>query len=125
MGAQETVVDSLHVFIAIFAHKGLAAYALGSSVVDSGASQRRFWTIVAAFTLATPLGILLGRVVAGESDGNVAAGLSALASGLAPLQPDARPIPIVLLHCHASGCRLAVVYTSVVCQHRHTVLRHH
>ncbi len=35
MGAQTNIVDSVHIFIAIAAHKGLAAYALGSSVVDS------------------------------------------------------------------------------------------
>lgn len=35
MGAQAKIVDSVHIFIAIAAHKGLAAYALGSSVVDS------------------------------------------------------------------------------------------
>ena len=35
MGAQANIVDSVHIFIAIAAHKGLAAYALGSSVVDS------------------------------------------------------------------------------------------
>ena len=35
MGAQSNIVDSVHIFIAIAAHKGLAAYALGSSVVDS------------------------------------------------------------------------------------------
>ena len=37
MGAQVNIVDSVHIFIAIAAHKGLAAYALGSSVVDSQA----------------------------------------------------------------------------------------
>ena len=37
MGAQETIKDTLDIFIAIVAHKGLAAYALGSSIVDSGA----------------------------------------------------------------------------------------
>ena len=36
MGAQETIKDTLDIFIAIVAHKGLAAYALGSSIVDSG-----------------------------------------------------------------------------------------
>jgi hypothetical protein len=35
MGAQETLTNSLHIFIAIVSHKGLAAYALGSSIVDS------------------------------------------------------------------------------------------
>lgn len=38
MGAQANIVDSVHIFIAIAAHKGLAAYALGSSVVDSQVS---------------------------------------------------------------------------------------
>ncbi len=45
MGAQTNIVDSVHIFIAIAAHKGLAAYALGSSVVDSqvcGVSIYRF-----------------------------------------------------------------------------------
>jgi zinc transporter 1/2/3 len=37
MGAQQTISNSLHIFIAIVSHKGLAAYALGSSIVDSGA----------------------------------------------------------------------------------------
>lgn len=41
MGAQENIVDSVHIFIAIAAHKGLAAYALGSSVVDSQARRHR------------------------------------------------------------------------------------
>ena len=36
MGAQESIKDTLDIFIAIVAHKGLAAYALGSSIVDSG-----------------------------------------------------------------------------------------
>jgi len=35
MGAQSTVSNSFHIFIAIVSHKGLAAYALGSSVVDA------------------------------------------------------------------------------------------
>jgi hypothetical protein len=47
MGAQVNIVDSVHIFIAIAAHKGLAAYALGSSVVDSQARPRarapRLW----------------------------------------------------------------------------------
>ena len=35
MGAQETLGNTLQIFIAIVSHKGLAAYALGSSIVDS------------------------------------------------------------------------------------------
>ena len=81
MGAQASVVDTLHIFIAIVAHKGLAAYALGSSIVDSGASRVRFWVVIAIFALATPAGIGLGRVVASVSESGPAAALSALASG--------------------------------------------
>ena len=90
MGAQSTIVDTLHIFIAIIAHKGLAAYALGSSVVDSGATPRRYWTVIAAFALATPVGISLGRVVASFSSSSAAASLSALASGtvVQPPAPD-------------------------------------
>ncbi len=81
MGAQASVVDTVHIFIAIVAHKGLAAYALGSSIVDSGASRVRFWVVIAIFALATPAGIGLGRVVASVSESGPAAALSALASG--------------------------------------------
>ena len=41
MGAQANIVDSVHIFIAIAAHKGLAAYALGSSVVDSQVLEKQ------------------------------------------------------------------------------------
>ena len=43
MGAQANIVDSVHIFIAIAAHKGLAAYALGSSIVDSQVGAARLF----------------------------------------------------------------------------------
>ncbi|KAK9904991.1 hypothetical protein WJX75_007293 [Coccomyxa subellipsoidea] len=81
MGAQANIVDSVHIFIAIAAHKGLAAYALGSSVVDSQASMRKFWTVIGSFASATPVGILLGVVLSSVSNSDAAASVSALASG--------------------------------------------
>eukprot|EP00887_Chlorella_sp_A99_P008196 scaffold12.g8196.t1 len=81
MGAQETVSNSLHIFIAIVSHKGLAAYALGSSIVDSEASSRRFWSVVLPFTLASPVGIFLGYIISDLAKGTGAAAISALASG--------------------------------------------
>lgn len=97
MGAQGTIVDTLHIFIAIMAHKGLAAYALGSSIVDSGASRMRFWVVIGIFAMATPVGIALGRIVASESDSAAAAALSALASGTPlPLPPSPDPRACVL-----------------------------
>ena len=84
MGAQDNVVDTAHIFIAIAAHKGLAAYALGSSLVDSRATGARFWSVIATFAWATPVGIGLGMLLASVATGHVASGVSALASGEAP-----------------------------------------
>ena len=84
MGAQKDTVDSLHIFIAIMAHKGLAAYALGSSILESGASKTRFWIVIGIFAAATPVGIGFGRLVADLAEGGPAAALSALASGRIP-----------------------------------------
>ncbi|CAK0783445.1 hypothetical protein CVIRNUC_006644 [Coccomyxa viridis] len=81
MGAQANIVDSVHIFIAIAAHKGLAAYALGSSIVDSQASMRKYWTVIGFFASATPVGILLGVLLSSVSNSDAAAAVSALASG--------------------------------------------
>eukprot|EP00884_Botryococcus_braunii_P014254 jgi/Botrbrau1/2282/Bobra.101_2s0105.1 len=64
-GAQINILDTLHIFIAIVAHKGLAAYALGSSVVDSRADKRKFWIVIACFSAATPVGIFVGYMLQG------------------------------------------------------------
>lgn len=81
MGAQPTISNSLHIFIAIVSHKGLAAYALGSSIVDSEASMRRFWSVVLPFTFASPIGIFIGYIASDVAKGLGAACISALASG--------------------------------------------
>ena len=81
LGAQKTIKDSEDIMIAIVAHKGLAAYALGSSVIDSKVSSRKFWTVVGLFSVATPVGIFFGYILTEVSSGSSAAALSALASG--------------------------------------------
>lgn len=81
LGAQETITNSMHIFIAIVSHKGLAAYALGSSLVESRVDMEKFWKVVVPFTLASPIGILLGYFLSGIAQGLGAAALSALASG--------------------------------------------
>ncbi|GAB4816508.1 hypothetical protein N2152v2_003554 [Parachlorella kessleri] len=81
MGAQETLTNSLHIFIAIVSHKGLAAYALGSSIVDSQVSMQQFWSVVLPFTFASPVGIFIGYIISDLATGAGAAGISALASG--------------------------------------------
>ncbi|KAL4853724.1 putative serine/threonine protein phosphatase 2A regulatory subunit B''gamma [Chlorella vulgaris] len=81
MGAQATIGNSFHIFIAIVSHKGLAAYALGSSIVDSQASMQSFWSVVLPFTFASPVGIFIGYVISDIAKGIGAASISALASG--------------------------------------------
>lgn len=81
LGSQGTLKDAQDIMIAIVAHKGLAAYALGSSVIDSKVSSSKFWTVIGLFSMATPVGIFLGYGLAEVSSSAGAASLSALASG--------------------------------------------
>ncbi|KAK9804925.1 hypothetical protein WJX72_012234 [[Myrmecia] bisecta] len=81
LGAQASIAQSLHIFIAILAHKGLAAYALGSSIVDSKADTRKYWTVIAVFALATPVGIFIGYILHSVTNNDFASAISALASG--------------------------------------------
>lgn len=81
LGAQQNIGNTLHIFIAIQAHKGLAAYALGSSIVDSAADTRQFWSVICMFSFATPVGIGLGYVLSNVAASNGAAAISSLASG--------------------------------------------
>ena len=81
LGAQQTLRDTEDIMLAIAAHKGLAAYALGASVVESGASAARFWTVAGLFAGATPVGIFIGLAVSDIGTGAVGAAMSALASG--------------------------------------------
>jgi len=81
LGAQQTLRDTEDIMLAIAAHKGLAAYALGASVVESGASAARFWTVAGLFAGATPVGIFVGLLFSEIGSGSVGAAMSALASG--------------------------------------------
>lgn len=82
LGAQRTMRESEDIMIAIAAHKGLAAYALGASVMQSGASPARFWSVIGTFAAATPMGILVGFAFSEFSSGSGGAYMSALASGV-------------------------------------------
>ena len=46
LGAARDMVHSAHIFVAIQAHKGLTAFALGCSLVESAAPQLQFWSLV-------------------------------------------------------------------------------
>jgi solute carrier family 39 (zinc transporter), member 1/2/3 len=81
MGAQPTIANSLHIFIAIVSHKGLAAYALGSSIAESNVGVKRFWSVALPFTFASTVGIFIGYIISDIAQGVGAAAISALASG--------------------------------------------
>ncbi|KAF6250335.1 ZIP zinc transporter-domain-containing protein [Scenedesmus sp. NREL 46B-D3] len=81
LGAQLTMESTQHIMLAIAAHKGLAAYALGASIVESKASTTKFWTVVAMFAAATPLGIAIGYATSTVGHGSAGSAMSALASG--------------------------------------------
>jgi zinc transporter 1/2/3 len=48
------------IFLAIIAHKGAAAFALGVEFQRSGFDRARFMRLLLAFASMTPLGIVLG-----------------------------------------------------------------
>lgn len=60
MGSQVTVQATLNLMYVIIAHKGLEAYALGSSLVNSHATQTKIWLLTIAYSTAMPVGILTG-----------------------------------------------------------------
>ena len=81
-GSARTSAFILFLFIrGILFAQGLAAYALGSSIVDSNASMERYWTVICLFASATPAGIFAGYLLANASQTDGAAAISSLASG--------------------------------------------
>lgn len=81
LGAQQSIHATKNVLIAIAAHKGLAAYALGASLVDSKADSFRYLLVAGGFSAASPFGIMVGYALSEVGSSVVAASLSALASG--------------------------------------------
>ena len=81
--------EGLAVFVAIIAHKGFAAFALGTKFVQTrGAGQRQpvlsagavaFWMVL--FSLVTPVGVLVGTALRRAGGSRATAYLTAAASG--------------------------------------------
>eukprot|EP01132_Coremiostelium_polycephalum_P011566 gene11566-14168_t len=73
MGIQTTELHVIDILIAIFAHKILAAFALGVSIVSVTNSKTSFiklLTLILVFSFASPIGAIIGMVIVGV--GNVA-----------------------------------------------------
>ncbi|TYZ61775.1 hypothetical protein PybrP1_010003 [[Pythium] brassicae (nom. inval.)] len=81
IGAQTS--SAWGVFLAIIVHKGLAAFALGSGLVQSPLSTAHVVLYMVLFSLMTVVGIIAGWIVAADSsEDSAAAGICvALASG--------------------------------------------
>lgn len=84
-GLETTLMASLAIFIAIIAHKGAAAFALGSSLRDGGITGRAHLRLIILFAIMTPLGIgmgsLFGRLLSGADARTFEALFDALAAG--------------------------------------------
>ena len=83
LGLEDTFLGSVALFIAIIAHKGSAAFALGVGLVRTAIATGRFWRIMIIFSLMTPLGIVLGTVFTAFLSGNAEEGAEAVFDGLA------------------------------------------
>lgn len=85
LGIERTILASTVLFIAIIAHKGGAAFALGISMVRGGILKRRHIKVILLFSIMTPLGIFLGSVLAkgfGSNTGQILEGVfDSLAAG--------------------------------------------
>jgi zinc transporter 1/2/3 len=72
MGAEQTTTGILVIFIAIIAHKGSAAFALGVSMFRGGVPRERIPRTIAVFSSMTPIGIVLGAVLSAMLSGHAA-----------------------------------------------------
>lgn len=85
LGIEKTILASTVLFIAIIAHKGGAAFALGISMIRGGILRRRHIKVILLFSIMTPLGIFLGSVLSkgfGSNTGQILEGIfDSLAAG--------------------------------------------
>jgi len=63
LGIEREVLAALVLFVAIIAHKGSAAFALGISMIRGGIIKSRHIKVILLFTCMTPLGILFGSLL--------------------------------------------------------------
>ncbi|EFA82691.1 zinc/iron permease [Heterostelium album PN500] len=66
LGVQNTQVRILDILVAIFAHKFLASFALGVNIVQSKSDNTSFlkiFTLILIFSIASPIGSIIGLLV--------------------------------------------------------------
>ena len=77
LGTQRSTGGALVIFAALLAHKSVEGFALGVSLVRHSMPAGRAWSLLALFSLATPLGILLGALLDVWLDDTLRSGLEA------------------------------------------------
>jgi len=83
LGAEQTTTGLLVIFIAILAHKGSAAFALGVSMFRGGVPRARIPRTIAVFATMTPIGIVLGSILSSMLTGHAALLLEGIFDALA------------------------------------------
>mmetsp|Transcript_44876 Transcript_44876/g.143091 ORF Transcript_44876/g.143091 Transcript_44876/m.143091 type:complete len:487 (+) Transcript_44876:93-1553(+) len=68
MGSAQNNGLLVGVMVAVLAHKGLAAFALGCSLTQTDLPPWKFWAFVLVFASGTPIGIALGMLSANIGD---------------------------------------------------------
>ncbi|MEA3492063.1 MAG: ZIP family metal transporter [Campylobacterota bacterium] len=69
LGTEETIKQSIIIAIAVLAHKGSAAFALGVSMLKSEIESAKIMNLITMFSLMTPLGIVIGLVISNALSG--------------------------------------------------------
>ena len=83
LGLETELSAALVLLLAILAHKSFAAFALGSSFQESGLPARRYFSLIAIFSIMTPLGVLLGAGLSEILQSQTALEFEAIFDGLA------------------------------------------
>lgn len=85
LGTEDRITQSIIIFIAILAHKGSAAFALSISMIKSEMQKHKISKLITLFSFMTPIGILIGAIIAnilsGDASEFVIAVFDALAAG--------------------------------------------
>lgn len=127
LGLEATLASATAIFIAIIAHKGAAAFALGVSLKESDLPTFRHVVIICFFSAMTPLGVIIGTVFSTILSGNANAAFEAIFDGLAAgtflyvavvdiieevfEQPHDRWIKVLLISCGFGLMALIAIWT--------------
>lgn len=83
LGLETVVSAALVLLLAILAHKSFAAFALGISFVEAGLVKKKYYSLLALFSIMTPLGVLLGAWLSRALHSQTALETEAIFDGLA------------------------------------------